>query len=456
MKKVRLPEPGDNTPRVLIGDVKKQLSRIPEGSIHCIVTSPPYWQQRDYEKKGQIGIEENAEDYVNEIAVEVGNKLKDVLDENGSYFLNIGDKYWDKDLQMIPSKVAIKMQENGWVLRNFINWYKPNHMPSSVEDRFTRTWEPIFFFVKGTGKYTTPDYDFFIDRVKEPHRSPVEEKYPPEEILNEEDYEALPDRIRKSESLPRFITEEEYKQLPECLRQEGNTDYRGKFEEANRKNLGASPGARISVQGFYYSGPHRKYDPDELEVIKYLRRWKEKRDLNLSEISEKTGITKTTIEHWFRTDKGGRCLPDPDSWLKLKEVLQFDDRYDKEMTETHYKLQGVMRDSKGKNPGDTWISNQSILIHKPPVDLASKVPEDKWHMNTGTLSDAHFSIFPKELVERVINSACPEDGIILDPFAGSGTVGEVAKELGRRSILIDLKEDYVEIMERRCGEVKVV
>lgn len=431
MGKISLPKKGDVAPRVLFGDVFEQLDRIPKNSIDCIVTSPPYWQQRDYGVEGQIGAEEDYRDYV-ETMVEVGDKLKAVLGDDGSYFLNIGDKFQDKNLKMIPSRVAIGMQEHGWVLRNFIVWKKKGHMPTSVEDRLNTIWEPIFFFVKGTGKYTTPQYNFYLDRIRVPHKTEENYEYSIKEMLSEEEYEKLPERIKEGDNLPRAISKEEYKKLPERLKKKENGDYEGKFKNAERKNLGASPGARISVQGLYYSGSHRKHEPNELEIIKYLREQKEKKGLTISDIAERTGTKKTTVEHWFRTDRGGRCLPNPEDWTELKKAMNFDGKYDKKMTETHYTLQDVGRHPNGRNPGDVW------------------------EMPTGTLPEAHFSIFPEELPRRVIKAACPPNGIVLDPFAGSGTVGEVAKELGRRSILIDLKKDYLDIMEKRCGKVKEV
>lgn len=431
MDKITIPEENDIIPRVLVGDVKEQLDRIPEKSIDCIITSPPYWQQRDYGVEGQLGLEKKAEKYIDNM-VKIGNKLKTVLHEDGSYFLNIGDKYKDKNLQMIPSRVATKMQKKGWVLRNFIIWYKPNHMPSPIEDRFTNTWEPIFFFVKDTGKYTTPDYNFYLDRIRVPYKSKNKEEYPPKKILKKEDLEELPESLKNKDDLPATISIEEYESLPDILKNESTNDYEGKFKNTKRINLGASPGARLSVNGVYYSGPYRKYNPDELEVIKYLRKWKKKAGLTNSEIAERTGIKKTTVSHWFRTDKGGRCLPNKEGWLKLKDVLNFDDKYDNEMTDLHYKLQGINRNAKGKNPGDMWS------------------------MNTGNLSKSHFSIFPEELPKRVIKAVTPENGIVLDPFAGSGTTAKVAKELNRRSILIELQEEYIDIIKERCKEIEVI
>jgi DNA modification methylase len=116
----------------------------------------------------------------------------------------------------------------------------------------------------------------------------------------------------------------------------------------------------------------------------------------------------------------------------LKEILGFDDKYDKIMTETHYVLQTVRHHPKGKNPGDVW-----------------SIPLERF-------KGAHFSIFPTELPKRIIQAFCPKGGVVLDPFAGSGTTGKAAMELGRKSILIDIKPEYKELMLRRCGLDKPV
>ncbi|MFW5903068.1 MAG: DNA methyltransferase [archaeon] len=430
--KIDLPEKECIAPRVLVGDVFDQLKRIPDASIDCIVTSPPYWQQRDYGVENQIGLEESPEKYIQHIK-KVGDELRRVLDDDGSYFLNIGDKYVDKNLQMIPFRVAIEMQKRGWVVRNTICWYKPDHMPTSVGDRFNDTWEPIFFFVKDTGNYTTPQYNFFLDRIRIPHKTEDNIKYKPKNILDENELDQLPEEMNPDEQLPSSISPETYSKLPPSLKDgNNNSDYKGKFKDAKRMNLGASPGARVSVEGIKYTGPQRKYSPDDLEVIEYLRKRKKEKGFTISEIAEKTGVKKTTVSHWFRTDRGGRCLPDPEGWKKLKEVLDLDDRFDNEMTTVHYKLQGIQKNEKGKNPGDMW------------------------KIQTGTLKEAHFSIFPEKLPERVIKAVCPEEGVVLDPFAGSGTTGQKAMELGRRSILIELNSEYLDIIEKRCGKIVVI
>lgn len=217
---------GDTIPLILIGDVLDCLKVIPQATINTAITSPPYWQQRDYEVENQIGVEKTPEEYVNKLA-DVSDTLYDVLKDDGSFFLNIGDKYDNKkNLQLIPSRVAIEMQNRGWVLRNFISWYKPNHMPESVTDRFSRTWEPVFFFffVKESGSYLPPDYYFDIDSVRISHKDETEE-----ELL-----------------LPFIVSEEEYPKYEKKL-EEMKRKYSGKFK-GHEKNKGASPGGKDVIK----------------------------------------------------------------------------------------------------------------------------------------------------------------------------------------------------------------
>ena len=392
------------TPYVLNDDVVGIINLLPEKSIDLIITSPPYWQQRDYGIENQIGREATPEEYISKLLT-VSNELKWALKDSGSFFLNIGDKYNSKKKQllMIPSRLAIEMQKNGWVLRNHIVWYKPNHMPSPLLDRCSNTWEPVFFFVKDTGTYLAPSYYFNLDAMRIKHKT-KESGIPPD--------------------LPITVTEEEYEQVKHRL-EAYKKDYNGKFK-GHEINRGASPGARSSLFGYFYS-KQRIFKPkhdDEIEIISYLREWREKKGMSVEEIDKLLGYSYTA-GHWFRLDRGGRSLPSPEDWTKLKEILGFDDHYDEKMTMTWYVLQAVKKNPLGKNPGDMW-----------PI-------------NTDKFKEAHFSTFPEELVRRIIQVACPPDGVVLDHFAGSGTTGKVAMELGRKSIMIDINPDYVEIMQRR-------
>lgn len=394
--------PKDTMPLILIGDVIEKLKEIPDNSINLVVTSPPYWGQRDYGIKGQIGNEKTSQEYIRKM-LEVSKELKRILTEDGSYFLNIGDKYEKKNMQMTPFKLAIEMQNQGWSLRNIIMWHKTNPMPSSINDRFSNVYEPIFFFVKKPDNYLTPEYYFDLDSIRIPHKTNGVDKSDLPLTLSEEKYQKWKNKVQKN-------------------------SYNGKFKNQNKINLGASPGARLSVYGEFYS-KQRKYFIDknmELEIINLLREHRRKKSISSKEIDKIFGY-KDTAGHWFRTDRGGRSLPKPEDWKKLKEILDIkDSKYDTIMTENHYVLQTVRPHELGKNPSDVW-----------------SFPTEK-------LTDAHFAIFPTELPRRVIQACCPKDGIVLDPFAGSGTTGNAAKELGRKSILIEINPKYKKIIEKRC------
>ena len=398
--------PEDLRPVVLIGDVIEQLKRIPSNSIDLAITSPPYWGQRDYGIKGQIGIEKTPDEYIDKLLIAF-NELRRVLKDTGSFFLNIGDKYIEKNLQMIPFKLAIKMQSNDWALRNIIIWRKTNAMPSSLKDRFSNTYEPILFFVKNPNNYLTPDYYFNLDTIR------------------------IPSKTDFKPDLPLTLSIEEYDKMKGELNTKN--DYNGKFKYTNKINLGASPGARLSVNGEFYSRQRVfKIDEElELQIINLLRDYRKNKGISINEIDKYFGY-KDTAGHWFRLDKGGRTLPKPEDWYKLKELLGIKEtKYDEIMTKEHYVLQTVKPNPLGKNPGDVW------------------------DFPTAKIKDSHFAVFPEELPRRIILSSCPKEGIVLDPFAGSGTTLKVSKELKRRSIGIELNTDYLKIIEKRCGIIEV-
>ncbi|MCM8788107.1 MAG: transcriptional repressor LexA, partial [Candidatus Omnitrophica bacterium] len=394
-------------PIVFIGDVIKALKKIPDKSIDLIITSPPYYQQRNYGIKGEIGQESTPDEYIIKM-LEVANELRRVLKDSGSYFLNIGDKYINKNQQLIPFRLAIEMQKNGWLVRNVIVWHKsPNPMPTSIKDRFNDIWEPIIFFVKNSGKYYTYDYYFNLDPVRIPHKTKFE--------IN----------------LPLTLSEEEYLKIKDKLLINKNGSTSSKFI-GHENNRGASPGARKILYGEYYT-KQRKYKIShelEIEIINYLRIWRKLKGISAKEIDKIMG-KKDTASHWFRLDHG-RSLPSPEDWIRLKKILQFDNKYDKIMTEQHYVLQTVKYNPNGKNPGNVWS------------------------ISPAKLKEAHFAVFPEELPRKIIEVCCPKNGIVLDPFAGSGTTGKVAKELERKSILIDIKEEYAKIMKKRCGKIKII
>lgn len=136
---------------ILHGDVYASLERLEDNSVAVAITSPPYWKQRDYGFEGQIGQEDTPEEYISRL-VKVFSLLRRKMRDDGVFFLNVGDKYLNQygksHLLQIPYRLAYHMVKDGWRLEDIIIWYKTNHMPSSVKDRFTNTYEPVMVFTK--------------------------------------------------------------------------------------------------------------------------------------------------------------------------------------------------------------------------------------------------------------------------------------------------------------------
>lgn len=166
------------TVRILVGECRDLLSKLAKGSIHCVVTSPPYYALRDYGVDGQIGLESSPDKYVERL-VDVFREVRRVLRDDGTVWLNLGDKFmgrvgvtredrdgWGhlkpKDLIGIPWKVAFALQADGWWLRSDIIWVKQAPIPESVGDRPTRAHEFIFLLTK------SENYFYDADAVREP------------------------------------------------------------------------------------------------------------------------------------------------------------------------------------------------------------------------------------------------------------------------------------------------
>jgi len=177
------------------GDVIERLSEMPESSVHMCMTSPPYFGLRDYGEDGQIGLEDSLDEFIEKL-VEVGDELRRVLREDGNWWLNLGDSFagsgrgqWDNDegqtkeayspdsgdlpdrdvnlrrknKMLVPHRVAIALQDAGWIVRSDAVWSKPNPMPHPVKDRLNESKEFVFHLTPN------PDYWFDLDAIREPH-----------------------------------------------------------------------------------------------------------------------------------------------------------------------------------------------------------------------------------------------------------------------------------------------
>tara|TARA_Y100000356_G_scaffold58305_1_gene47298 strand:+ start:12834 stop:13787 length:954 start_codon:yes stop_codon:yes gene_type:complete len=186
---------------ILVGDCLETLKSLPDNHINCCVTSPPYYNLRDYDNDNQIGLESSPEEYVNNL-VKVFREVKRVLKDDGTLWLNLGDSYASrqsardrvsgysdkqstnkgklggkqdiplglkqKDLIGIPWRVAFALQQDGWYLRQDIIWHKPNPMPESVKDRCTKSHEYIFLLSK------SPKYYYDYKAIREDSINPKE------------------------------------------------------------------------------------------------------------------------------------------------------------------------------------------------------------------------------------------------------------------------------------------
>lgn len=182
---------------IIEGDSLQVLKTLPDQSVQCCVTSPPYYGLRDYGVDGQIGLEETPEQYIENL-VSVFREVRRVLKDDGTLWVNMGDSYagsgkgawknkngqkevyvpdpdspqakmektWDgiknKDLIGIPWMLAFALRSDGWYLRQDIIWAKPNPMPESVMDRCTKSHEYIFMLTK------QPKYYFDHEAISEP------------------------------------------------------------------------------------------------------------------------------------------------------------------------------------------------------------------------------------------------------------------------------------------------
>jgi site-specific DNA-methyltransferase (cytosine-N4-specific) len=181
----------DEQVTLLLGDALDQLRALPDGSVDCIVTSPPYYGLRDYGTEGQYGLEATPAEYVETMRA-LFSEARRVLADDGTLWLNLGDSYAyppgsagrqgtgqrkgrtftaegrpgkrtvpPKNLLMIPARVAIALQDDGWILRAEIIWAKRNIMPEAVTDRPTRAHEQIFLLTK------QPRYWYDADAIRE-------------------------------------------------------------------------------------------------------------------------------------------------------------------------------------------------------------------------------------------------------------------------------------------------
>ncbi|HXF64215.1 MAG TPA: site-specific DNA-methyltransferase [Caldilineaceae bacterium] len=328
-------------PLFFCGDATAILRQLPDESVDFCMTSPPYWNKREY-NQGGIGRESTLEEYLAQL-LEVFSQVRRVLKNTGSFWLNIGDTYHDKGLQGIPWRLALAlMDEQGWILRNDVIWNKLKG-PDNAKDKLRNIHEYLFHFVKqGKGFF----YD--VDAI------------------------------------------------------------RAKPRKAHIKN-----GAVVSATG--------------VTGIRY------KRQIELSTAltdEEKQAAFKALDEMLQRIERGE--ISDFRMVIRNQQRTTHSDSESvsgraKELSQKGFYF--LQYHPEGSKPGDVW-------------DI---IPEDT------TKRTGHYAVYPEDLCKIPILATCPIEGIVLDPFCGTGTTNLVAFKYGRKSVGIDLASDYIAYARRRCN-----
>lgn len=330
------------TPLFLLGDSLELLKQLPDQSIDCAMTSPPYWGKRQYAEEG-IGLEKNYQNYVENVC-EIFLELKRVLKDTGSFWLNIGDTYKAKQLLGIPWRVAFELTDNqGWILRNEIVWNKVKGGPDNAKDKLGNVHEQLFHFVKKAKGYH---------------------------------YDA--DAIRSKPSQSKIVN-----------------------------------GAVVSATGV--SGVRYKR---QIELSTALTPAEKKNALDsLNEILE--DIRQSKLSDFRMIIRGQQRTTHSDSKRVSGRAKELHDK-------GFYFLK---YHPKGSKPRDVW-------------DI---IPEDTQKR------EKHYAAYPEDLCKIPILATCPESGVVLDPFAGTGTTMLVASKFGRKSVGLELSSEYIELAEECCS-----
>lgn len=391
------------TVTVLHGDCRDVLATLPSESVHCCITSPPYWGLRSYlpnshkNKHREIGSERTIYEWVDTM-VEVFDQVRRVLRKDGTLWLNLGDSYAGsrcggptgasklrgglesqeqskiakramtqsarrdrvqiprsdirianikpKDLVGQPWMVAFALREAGWWLRQEIIWHKLNPMPESNKDRFTKAHEQVFLFSKSKRYY------FDHEAIKEPASERTHAR----------------------------------------ISQSGGTDWVSNWARGDMDHSAAGLHAQRNHNG------HQKGAPPKAAHA----------------VGGNDGA--------YADGKSGRMGRAPGWRAKVAE------------------------------PDSGIAGNKSMEAAISGEVLHMRAKRDVWSLTTEPFPGAHFATFPTELVVTPVVAGCPVGGKVLDPFAGSGTVGLVCDRLQRDAILIDLDERNIPMATNRVRD----
>ena len=372
------------------------LKRMPNEFLDCVITSPPYWQLRDYGYDGQWGLEPTFQEYLEHLW-QMMDEIYRVLKPTGTVWINLGDTYQrlNKCLLLLPHRFAIGCIDRGWIVRNDIIWAKRNGMPESCTDRFSKKHEYFFFMVKSEKYYF--DLDAIRDKIKDVSLERYKYKFTGQEGGNSNNFKGDKSYLIPQSKYQTIDIEKEHRQ--------GMHKNRGSNLIEKRPNL-----------------------PTHLEFVTFL-----KKRIKMNVLIDSVNIPKTTIEHWFRNDEKGFAYPSIEHWEIIKDYL---DNWDEEFESINFKMTNVILETddinknieKGKNPGTI---------------------SDFWDIPTKPSSNEHYASYNDELIRKPILAGCPEGGLIYDPFMGTGSTAQASIRANRNFIGSEMSEKYISICEKR-------
>lgn len=366
--------------KIYYGDSLDVIKTFPDESVDMVITSPPYWNLRDYGVEGQLGQEYTFDEYIDKLCI-IFDEVKRVLKNDGTCWVNLSDTYagsgkgaWknklsqkevyvpdkrpcmnenvsSKSLCCIPDRFKIEMINRGWICRNEIIWHKPNVMPSSVKDRFTVDFEKLFFFTKSKKYYFETQYEPYTSHMNRWGGINL-----------------------KADN------------ISECDNETGHTTYRKRSLRPNEQGRNKRAVWTISTKPF-----------KEAHFATY--------PLELIEVPIKAGCPE------FICNKCG----------KPREKIE-------QYTGNNILKGGV---------GSIKYENSGLNLSKTSTLLTKTMKEKQFIGYSDCGCNEGFS-----------------NGIVLDPFMGSGTTAVVAKKLNRNFIGIELNSKYIEIANKRINDDK--
>jgi len=376
-----------HTNSILTGDVYDRLPDLPDESVHMVMTSPPYWNLRDYGEEDQLGLEETPEEFVTNLA-DVFDEVMRVLRPDGSLWLNLGDTYDNKDLQQIPARVALELQSRGWILRNRVTWAKPNPMPQSVKDRLNDTTEAVFHLVKSKSYY------YNLDAIREPH----------------------------VDDSPSGNTREEWEQ---------SGGRQGERMECHPD--GKNPGDVFEVTTKPFPEAHFAVYPPELVETPLKATCPPTVCAECGSPYER----ETTEQHpWERDSENvGRD--------QLRRALELADK--RGLTEDHFRAIQSKGFQDAGQAKEVYNGRNSDDVDRLAAEAKDALGGYFREFITNDTETAGWEPTCE------CDTDATEAGIALDPFAGAGTTLLKAKELGRKFVGIELNPEYADMARARIG-----